>query len=136
MTKTDAIAIPTAPTRRLPVARVVVIFAAVAVLLALGRVAGGYLPRFAAWVDGLGAWGPLVFIFGYAAAVVAFVPGSILTLAAGAIFGLVKGTAYVLVAATLGAAPASLIARNVARGAIEHRIAGNARFAAIARAVA
>jgi uncharacterized membrane protein YdjX (TVP38/TMEM64 family) len=108
--------------------------ALVAVVL-LARRAGGYLPQFAIWVDGLGFWGPVVFIAGYVAAVVAFVPGSVLTLAAGAIFGLTKGVACVLVAATLGASAAFLIARYLARSAIERRLVGNPRFAAIDRAV-
>jgi len=102
----------------------------------VGRLAGGALPRFTAWVNGLGVWGPVVFILGYAAAVVAFVPGSVLTLAAGAIFGLVQGTVYVFVAAVLGSAAAFLVARHIARGAVERRIAQNPRFGAIDRAVA
>jgi uncharacterized membrane protein YdjX (TVP38/TMEM64 family) len=101
----------------------------------LGREAGAWLPRFAAWVDRLGVWGPVVFIAGYVVAVIAFAPGSLLTLAAGAIFGLAHGAVYVFVAATLGASLAFLIARHLARGAIERRLAGNARFAAIDRAV-
>jgi len=105
------------------------------VLVYLGRSAGAYVPQFAAWVEGLGALGPLVFIFGYAAAVVAFVPGSILTLASGAIFGLAEGTLYVFVAAVLGSTLAFLIARHGARRAIERRIEGDDRFAAIDRAV-
>ncbi|HYG61668.1 MAG TPA: TVP38/TMEM64 family protein [Thermoanaerobaculia bacterium] len=109
--------------------------AAVAGLLLAGREAGAAIPRFAAWVQGLGVWGPLVFILGYAVATVAFVPGSLLTLAAGAIFGVVQGTLYTLAGATLGASCAFLVARYVARRAIERRIAGNARFAAIDRAV-
>ncbi|HEY2291371.1 MAG TPA: TVP38/TMEM64 family protein [Thermoanaerobaculia bacterium] len=109
--------------------------AVLAGLLLAGRQAGAYVPRFAQWVEGLGVWGPVVFILGYAVATVAFVPGSLLTLAAGAIFGLVKGTTYTLIGATLGASAAFLVARYVARGAIERRIAGNARFAAIDRAV-
>lgn len=108
---------------------------AIALLWLLGRQAGGYVGRFAEWVAGLGLWGPVVFVLGYAVASVAFVPGSLLTLAAGAIFGLVKGTLYTIVGATLGSAAAFLIARYVARGAIEKKIAGNARFAAIDRAV-
>jgi uncharacterized membrane protein YdjX (TVP38/TMEM64 family) len=109
---------------------------ALAALIALGRAAGGWLPRFAAWVNGLGAWGPLAFVAGYAAAVVAFVPGSVLTLAAGAIFGLARGALYVFVAAVLGSTAAFLVARHLARHAIERRIAANPRFAAIDRAVA
>jgi uncharacterized membrane protein YdjX (TVP38/TMEM64 family) len=108
----------------------------VAVLLLLGRQAGQSVPRFARWVEGLGIWGPLVFILGYTVATVAFVPGVVLTLAAGAIFGLVEGTLYTFVGATLGASAAFLVARYAARRAIEKRIAGNERFAAIDRAVA
>jgi len=104
-------------------------------LLLAGRQAGGYVPRFALWVEGLGVWGPVVFILGYAVAAVAFIPGSLLTLAAGAIFGLAKGTVYTLIGATLGASAAFLVARYGARKAIERRIAGNAKFAAIDKAV-
>lgn len=109
--------------------------AALVAVVLLARAGGGYIPPFAAWVNGLGAWGPIVFILGYAAAVVAFLPGSLLTLAAGAIFGLGAGVAYAFVAAVLGSSAAFLVARYLARGAIERRLAGNARFAAIDRAV-
>lgn len=105
-------------------------------LVYLGHSAGAWIPRFAEWVDGLGALGPLVFIVGYAIGVVAFIPGSLLTLAAGVIFGLFEGTAYVFVAATLGATGAFLLARHGARGTIERRIAGDARFSAIDGAIA
>ena len=53
----------------------------------------------------------------------------------GAIFGLGKGTALVLVAATLGASAAFLVSRYVARRFVERRLAGNERFAAIDRAI-
>ncbi|MFI5314519.1 MAG: TVP38/TMEM64 family protein [Myxococcota bacterium] len=88
------------------------------------------------WVATLGPWGPIVFIAGYALAAVAFVPGSVLTVAAGALFGLAAGTAYVFIGASLGACAAFALARSFARGAIERRLAGNARFAAIDRAIA
>ena len=119
----------------LPFARIAIAIAVLAGLVVLGRQAGAYVPQFAAWVDGLGIWGPIVFIAGYAVAVVAFIPGSILTLAAGAIFGVVEGTIYVLAAASLGATGAFLVSRYFARGAVERRIEGDARFAAIDRAV-
>lgn len=126
---------PSKPGRTIPYGKLALGIGVLGALLFLGRSAGGYIPAFAAWVDELGALGPIVFILGYAIAVVAFIPGSLLTLAAGAIFGLVEGTAYVLVAATLGATLAFLIARHGARAAIERRIQGDDRFAAIDRAV-
>src|SRR5262249_40158422 len=113
----------------------VLLVAAVVGLIFIGRYVGGYLPTFITWVNSLGVWGPVVFIVGYVVAAVAFVPGSVLTLAAGAIFGLAKGVVIVFIAAVLGSAAAFLVSRYVARGAIERRLAGNTRFAAIDRAV-
>ena len=78
-----------APTNRsATVRRILTIAITVAALLLIGRTAGGYLPRFAAWVEAQGALGPVVFIAGYAGATVVGAPGSVLTLAAGAIFGI------------------------------------------------
>ncbi len=121
--------------RTVPLARIALIVVGVAVLIVLGRQAGSYIPQFAQWVNGLGVWGPIVFIIGYAVAAVAFVPGSLLTLAAGAIFGLAQGVVYVFIAAVLGSSAAFLVSRYLARAAIERRLASNARFAAIDRAV-
>jgi len=122
--------------RRAWLLRLALAAAAIAVLLLAGRRLGALVPGFQAWVAGLGAWGPLAFIAGYALAVVAFVPGSLLTLAGGAVFGLARGTAYVFVAATLGATLAFLVARHGARPWVEKRVAADPRFAAIDRAVA
>ena len=126
---------PAQPPSRLPLTKLALGAVALLALLALARQGGAYIPQFAAWVNGLGVWGPLVFIVGYAAAVVAFVPGSVLTLAAGAIFGIAAGVVYVFIAAVLGSSAAFLVSRYLARGAIERRLTGNARFAAIDRAV-
>src|SRR4051812_41620581 len=126
---------PAARSRGRLVLYAVIGLAAVAVLILAGRQAGGYVPRFAQWVASLGVWGPVVFILGYAVAAIAFIPGSLLTLAAGAIFGLVRGTIYTLIGATLGASGAFLVARYLARRAIERKIKDNARFAAIDKAV-
>jgi uncharacterized membrane protein YdjX (TVP38/TMEM64 family) len=132
---TAADAVPQPRSKGKLVLYVLVGVAVAAALFLLRRQAGGYVLQFAEWVNGLGVWGPVVFILGYAVAAVAFIPGSLLTLAAGVIFGLGKGTVYTLIGATLGAALAFLVARYVARGRIERRIEGNARFAAIDRAV-
>jgi len=126
-------AAPASPGRTL--VRLVAIAVAIAVLGLLGRRLGAAIPAFQAWVGGLGAWGPAAFVAGYAALVVAFAPASALTLAAGAAFGVVRGTAYVFLAASLGACAAFLVARHLARGAVERRIAGDRRFAAIDRAI-
>ncbi len=108
---------------------------AIAALVFLGRQAGGALQQFATWIDALGVWGPLAFMLGYAIATLAFIPGSLLTLAAGALFGIAWGTLYVFVAASVGACAAFLVARYVARGTIERRLEGNPKFAAIDEAV-
>ena len=113
----------------------VLALAAVGLLWLGGALAGAYLPAFRDWVADAGIWGPAVFMLGYAAATVALVPGSILTLGAGAIFGLVDGTIYVFVAASVGATAAFLIGRYLARDAVERRMAQNQRFAAVDRAV-
>jgi uncharacterized membrane protein YdjX (TVP38/TMEM64 family) len=125
----------TSATARRTTVRILVAFAALVALFALGRGVGRYVPVFAERVNGLGPWGPAVFIIGYVVACVAFIPGSLLTLAAGAVFGLVEGVVIVFVGATLGAAAAFLIARYLARGLVERKLAGNARFAAIDRAI-
>jgi uncharacterized membrane protein YdjX (TVP38/TMEM64 family) len=115
--------------------RLALTFAVIAVLFLVGRQVGGLLPQFAAWVNSLGAWGPLAFIVGYAVAVVAFMPAVLLTLAAGAIFGVVWGVVWVFIAAVLGSAAAFLVSRYVARDLVARRLAENPRFAAVDRAV-
>jgi uncharacterized membrane protein YdjX (TVP38/TMEM64 family) len=69
-------------------------------------------------------------------ATVLFIPGSALTLGAGALFGVAWGSLYVSVGSTLGATAAFLVGRYVARNAIAKKIEGNERFAAIDKAVA
>lgn len=126
---------PVAKPGGLPIGKLLLAAVALVSLVFLGRAVGDEIPRFAEWVNGLGFWGPVVFVVGYAVAVVGFVPASLLTLAAGAIFGLLYGTLYVFVAATVGSCLAFLVARYLARAVVERRIEGDQRFAAIDRAV-
>ena len=109
--------------------------AAFVLLYLLARQAGAYVPAVAAWVESLGVYGPVAFILIYAAAVIGFVPGALLTLAGGAIFDLLEGTIYVFIAALIGSTGAFLVARYIARSAIEKRIEANPKFASIDRAV-
>jgi len=87
------------------------------------------------WVDDLGVWGPVAFGAVYALGAVLFVPGSPMTIAAGAVFGLWWGVVTVSIASTGAAAAAFLIARYLARGAIEAKARQFPRFGAIDRAI-
>jgi uncharacterized membrane protein YdjX (TVP38/TMEM64 family) len=130
-----AMATSDAPRARISPAKVAIGVVVLIAVILLARQGGAYIPRFAEWVNSLGVWGPIVFILGYIVATVAFLPASLLTLAAGAIFGIGFGVLYVFIAALTGSSLAFLVSRYLARGLIEARLAGNPRFAAIDRAV-
>ncbi|NIR60262.1 MAG: sulfurtransferase [Gammaproteobacteria bacterium] len=78
-------------------------------------------------IQGTGAAAPLIFVTVYVAGAVLFVPGSVLTLAGGALFGPVLGTAVNLTGATVGAVLAFLIARYLASDWVASRTAGRLR---------
>lgn len=104
----------------------VVLFAAVTAAVVVAYLYRGQINAAAleAWVTNAGALGPLLFIALYAAATVLFLPGSLLTLAGGALFGPVWGTLYNLAGATLGAMLAFLVARYLARDWVRQRASG------------
>jgi uncharacterized membrane protein YdjX (TVP38/TMEM64 family)/rhodanese-related sulfurtransferase len=77
-----------------------------------------------AWIASAGWAGPLVFMGIYAIATVLFLPGSLLTLAGGALFGPLWGTLYNLAGATLGAGLAFLVARYLAADWVQARSGG------------
>lgn len=79
------------------------------------------------WVQGAGIAAPLLFMLIYAFATVLFLPGSVLTLAGGALFGPVLGTFYNLTGATLGAALAFLIARYLASDWVAGKAGGRVK---------
>ncbi len=84
----------------------------------------------------LGVWGLILFAMLYVTATVLFLPGSILTLGAGAVFGLARGFVIVSTSATLGATAAFLVGRYLARDWIAKKIEGNPKFTVIDGAVA
>jgi uncharacterized membrane protein YdjX (TVP38/TMEM64 family) len=86
-------------------------------------------------VGRMGALGPVVFGTAYVVGGLLFVPGSALTLACGAVFGLLWGTVIVSVASTATAALAFLIARYVARARVQAVAQRSPRFGAIDRAI-
>jgi len=80
------------------------------------------------WIAEQGVLGPFIFAGVYAIATVAAIPGSALTIAAGALFGSVVGVITVIFGATLGASLCFLIARYFARDAIAGSLGKNEKF--------
>lgn len=89
-----------------------------------------------AWISGLGSLGPLIFIGLYIVVCVLMLPGFILTLAAGVLFGVVKGSIAVSIGSTLGATCAFLVGRYLARNWVSGKVAASVKFKAIDEAVA
>ena len=87
------------------------------------------------WISDLGPIAPVVFTLLYVLACVLLLPGSILTLGAGVVFGVAKGSVYVSVASTLGATCAFLVGRYLARDWVGTKIAGNRKFKALMKTV-
>lgn len=77
-----------------------------------------------AWIAGFGITAPLVFVAVYALASVLFLPGMVMTLAGGALFGPVWGTLINLLGATLGATAAFLVARYLGADWVSRRLGG------------
>ncbi len=115
-----------------------IVLAGVMALAAAARTLplAAWLEAFNERVVGLGVAGMVLFALLYAAATVLMVPGSLLTLASGAAFGLLPGFVTVLCGATLGAAAAFLVSRHLARKRVELWIQRKPSFVAVDRAVA
>ena len=94
-----------------------------------------YLKRFLGWTETVGFWGPVVVVGVYIVGCVLMAPGLVITLGAGILFGVLKGTVTVSIGSTLGACAAFLLGRTLARGWVSTKVSGNARFAAIDEAV-
>lgn len=80
------------------------------------------------WIQGLGAPGYLVFVLLYIGATIASIPGSALTVIAGALFGSVMGLILVSIGSTIGAGVAFLISRYFARDATARWLHDNEKF--------
>jgi uncharacterized membrane protein YdjX (TVP38/TMEM64 family) len=87
------------------------------------------------WINSLGAIGGIVFIGIYIIATLAFLPAALLTLGAGVIFGVIWGSIYVFIGATLGAIAAFLVGRYLAQGWVKEKISSYKKFAIIDKAV-
>lgn len=113
----------------------IVALAAIVLVFRLLPIAA-WLTSFQAWVRHLGALGYVVYALMYAVCVAALVPASLLTIGAGAIFGVAGGTIVVVAGATLGAMLSFFLARTVLRKKVEQMIARRPKLAAVDKAVA
>ena len=76
------------------------------------------------WLAGAGVMAPLLFIGIYAISTVLLIPGSVLTIAGGVLFGPIWGTFYNLTGATIGATMAFLIARYLTSNLVSRKTGG------------
>jgi uncharacterized membrane protein YdjX (TVP38/TMEM64 family) len=89
-----------------------------------------------AWINGLGAIGPLVYILLFIAACLFFLPGLPVAILGGLAFGPIMGTVWASIGSTTGAALAFLVARYVAREMVEGWAQANPIFKKIDDGVA
>jgi uncharacterized membrane protein YdjX (TVP38/TMEM64 family) len=94
-----------------------------------------WLKDFNEWIAGLGTVGVIVFIVAYAVAALLMLPGGILTIGAGLIFGLGWGFFAVSIGSTIGASLAFLLGRSVARDKIRALTEDKPKFRQIDRAI-
>jgi len=93
------------------------------------------LPTFALQLEVLGHWAPVLFVLVYTLATLAFIPGAVLTLAAGAIFGLTQGIFLVFTGAVIGSSLAFCLARWLVRERVRHWLSKDQRMLAVGQAV-
>jgi len=86
-------------------------------------------------VGELGAWGPVLFTLLYVAAAVTMAPAFLLSVAAGAMFGVWRGSALVFISATLGALAAYGVARSLTGTRLVQWVLRDRRVEMVRRAV-
>jgi uncharacterized membrane protein YdjX (TVP38/TMEM64 family) len=95
-----------------------------------------WLHRFLSWVRGRGPLGMIVYGFAYVLGTILLVPGTLLTVGSGFLYGTIIGTLIVSPASVLGATIAFLLGRSFARDWIAKKVSKYPKFEAIDRAIA
>ena len=83
----------------------------------------------------VGPWAPVLFVLLYVAAAVTLAPAFFLTVAAGAMFGVWRGSLIVFVAASLGASIVYALVSPLARSRVMARVTRYPRVAAVRTAI-
>lgn len=79
-------------------------------------------------VKSLGGWAPLIYITIYNLATILLLPGSLLTMKGGCLFGWWWGTIYTIIGSMVGAIIAFLIGRHFSRNWVRKKMAKYPRF--------
>jgi len=96
---------------------------------------GSWILKLQCWITDMGFWGPIVFVGIYATACILALPGAIISMAAGAIFGLTKGACVVFGGAMIGSIACFLISRYLARRWVEKKLHAQPKFKALDEAL-
>jgi uncharacterized membrane protein YdjX (TVP38/TMEM64 family) len=121
-----------------PVAKVALAVAIVAGLFLLFRLLpiAAWIEEFKTYVRGKGALGYVIFGLVYiGASLIPGGPAAIMTLAAGAVYGLVTGTILVSISSVTAAALAFLLARGAFRARVQKIAQANPTFGSLSRAI-
>jgi uncharacterized membrane protein YdjX (TVP38/TMEM64 family) len=112
---------------------IVIVAISIACIMLLPK---GFVTDAIAWIRGLGPWGPIVLACLYIPESMLMIPGFLLTLGAGFLFGVIWGTAAASIGSVAGATVAFILGRTLGRAFVERRMAKHPKFAAIDRVVA
>ena len=113
----------------------VVLLLATAVSVVYFLPARQWFAHFEAYVHSLGAIGPLLVVVVYVLTTVLFIPASLITAAAGALFGLRQGFLVVVVGANLGALCSFLLARSFLRAKVAAWATASPKFRSLDQAI-
>lgn len=95
----------------------------------------GYVVKMKAWVGDLGIWGLIVFVAAFVVLTCIMVPDTLLSIAAGAVFGFVGGVAIVAISAAIARAVQYVLAHRVLQQRVQRYVSTRPRLMQIERAV-
>jgi uncharacterized membrane protein YdjX (TVP38/TMEM64 family) len=107
----------------------------VAAIVFAGEEIGHHIDSIDAWIANLGPWGVLAFIGLFVLATSVLMPDSVLSIMAGALFGLAWGTAAIVAGSLVAAALQYVLSQRLLRARIKRLVDKKPSLAAIQRSV-
>jgi len=114
---------------------VLLALALAAAILFLGDELEDHVRSFEGWLSGLGPWALVLAVALYAAFAIVFVPDTLLSLVAGASFGIVHGLVVAALGSLLASVAEYLLSRRLLKPAIDRRLSRRPDIQAIQAAV-